>query len=171
MSAGLRLRTGRARAKAREIIVETLNDEAVTRILVIAGTRDGNHWTVIPGGMSGRDMAGALAAAAEGLRRYVEHERQLAKVGQPARIDVTERGDGPLADREGAALPPACRISPEGAIQAPPGEAFTFCGECGGNRWYATAVNEPMGPMRRIVCVGCGNEVAVHQVAHEGGRA
>lgn len=171
MIGALRLRSGRAREKALAIISEVLADLSWSRFVLIAGNRDGSQWTVVPGQMTGQDLADAMLAGAHGVQQFAQNEKRLAKVGMPVRIDVSERGDGPPPNASPDQLKRECRIAPSGAIEAPPGEAFVFCGQCGGSRFYATAQNTPGGPTRRLCCIGCGNEVAVHRVTAEAGHA
>jgi hypothetical protein len=165
----VRLRSARARAKACEVMAETMRDPAFPKTLLIAGSADLTRWTVIPGGMFGREMAEALMAAAEGVTRLAEHESQIGHAGEPVRIDISERGEGPHPDSLGRQRRPETTIAADGALQAPRGETFLYCGECSGTRWFATTRRDGSGG--RLVCVGCANEIFLHRTTHEAGTA
>lgn len=162
---GLRLRSARAKAKGRTLLDEVFNDAATTRCVLIAGNRDGSNWTVVPIGMMNRDLAEAMLAGAHAVQRMLDHEKALAGHGQPVRIEISERGGGPVLGT-GMPIERETRVAANGALEAPPGEAFTFCGACGASRWYAT-VKQDTGHSRRLVCAGCGNEILLHMLTHQ----
>jgi hypothetical protein len=161
---GLRLRSARAKAKGRAILTEVFEAAETTRAVLIAGNRDGSNWTVVPVGMMNRDLAEAMLAGAHAVQRMLDHEKALAGHGQPVRIEVSERGDGPRPDAS-APIARETRVAANGTLEAPEGETFMFCGACSGSRWYAT-VKQADGYSRRLVCVGCGNEIGLHAITH-----
>lgn len=168
---GMRLRSARQRAKGKGIVDEVFADKRWTRLLLIAGD-DADDWTVVPVQMAMRDLARALMIAAVAVERMAEHEKRIAGFGEPVRIEVRERGDGPVEGRAGPPRKPECRIAEDGSLRPPAGEEFVLCGECVASRWYATsAAATPEGPIERLVCAGCGNEVRMVAVMHAPGTA
>jgi hypothetical protein len=169
MSREARIRAARARDKAREIIAEIMADAAFPMLLLIAGSRDKLRWQVVPGAMRGRDMAEALMVATDAVQRLAEHERKVGHVGEPVRLDVTQRESGPEPGL-GRKRKPETTLAADGSLQAPPGETFIHCAECGCSRWYATDHPDGHGAAR-LVCVGCGNEIAMLRMQHRAGTA
>lgn len=166
---GVRLRSARARKKALALMAETFTDRDMTMLLLLAGSADRKRWVAIPGGMSSRDMAHALMVAADAVQRLAEHERQVGRADAPVKLDITEQ-DGGKQPALGRRREPECRIAEDGTLQPPNGESFVHCAECGCQRWFATDAPDGHGTAR-LVCVGCGNEIAMLRLTHEAGMA
>lgn len=164
----VRVRTARARSKARDQLRELLRDTSLVHTLVIASDGEG-AWTVLAGGMEAKDMGRALLIGTEALKRVTEHEDTKGGPGGAIKLDRTIPVKGPMR-AAGRRRDPEIKLNAEGELQAPPGEAFTYCAECGAARWYITTMLADDMP-GRYACVFCGNEVKLLRMQHAEGRA
>lgn len=164
----VRIRTARARSKARDQLRELLRDTSLIQAVVIACNAEG-AWTVLAGGTTGRDMAEALGIGTKALEQVLQHEAEQGGAGAPIRLDDRTPVE-PLKPREGRKREPEITTDAEGEMQAPPGEAFLYCAECGASRWYALVMSVTNAPAR-LACIRCGNEIKTLQILHQEGRA
>lgn len=65
--------------------------------------------------------------------------------------------------------PSEIKRATDGTLEAPKGESFIFCGECGASKWLAT--ESEAGPVARLACAACGNELKMVTAHPSEGRA
>ena len=164
----VRIRTARARSKARDQLRELLRDTSLVQAVVVACNAEG-AWTVLSGGMTGRDMGVALMVGTGALQRVLAQEAAAGGAGAPLKLDIRVPVEGGLGST-GRKRKPEITMDAEGQMVAPPGEAFMFCGECGASRWYVT-INDATLSRGRQACIRCGNEVVEVQMLHQAGTA
>lgn len=162
----IRIRTARARSKARDQLRELLRDTSLVQAVVIACNAEG-AWTVLAGGCTSRDMAEALMIGTQALDRVLVNE--AAQNGAGLRLDDTVPV-APGMGTMGRKRKPGITTDAEGEMVAPPGESFMYCGECGASRWFVTMMTADNAPGRHA-CVRCGNEVLYLRLLHEAGTA
>lgn len=162
----VRIRTARARSKARDQLRKLLRDTSLIQAVVIACNAEG-AWTVLAGGTTGRDMAEALGIGTKALEQVLQHEAEQGGAGAPIRLDDRTPVE-PLKPRVGRKREPEITTDAEGDLKAPPGETFCHCGECGASRWYATVIADTAAP-GRLACIRCGNEVKMLRIVHREG--
>lgn len=159
-----RLRTARARSKARDQLRELLRDTSLIHSLVVACNSD-EQWMVLVGGMTPAEMGEALLVGTTALSRYVDHEASVGGIGSRISLDARTPIE-PLRPSTGRKREPEITRDAEGEMHAPGDESFTYCAECGASRWYATVL--PDGSPGRLACVRCGNEIKMIRVYDEG---
>lgn len=168
MDEGVRVRvaTSRAKSKARDQLRALLRDTSLTQTLAL-GLNEAGEWTMLAGGMTARDVGAALMVASRGVDLILKHEAEQGGAGGKIMLDARVPFDPLMIGRAtGRRRKPDITTDAEGELQTPPGEAFSYCAECGASRWYATVRDD--GTPGRLACVRCGNEVAMVRVYQEG---
>lgn len=159
-----RLRTaGRDKKKALEHYQELRRDGKVERALVIAEDKDGTI-TVLGQMLTPNEIAELMLWAARGLEHLMERHNE------PRR----EAHETPAVPGEVVGITNPSRAittGEDGTLVPPPGEHFISCGECNHPRFYVTDPIAEDGVPARLSCGHCGNEIIIHRVYHEEGRA
>ena len=164
--ARVRVATSRAKSKARDQLRALLRDTSLTQTLAM-GLNEAGEWTMLAGGMSALDVGRALLVATRGVELIVKHEAEQGGGGSRIVLDIRVPVDLEMKGKAtGRRRKPEITYDDDGELQAPPGEAFSFCAECGASRWYATVRED--GTPGRLACVRCGNEIAMVRVYQEG---
>jgi hypothetical protein len=123
--------------------------------VVIAQTTTGYH--VLGQSMGLDEIAAALLAAADGIARA---KGDMTAKARELKISDPKPEEGPppkTPENYGRARTPEIVKKPDGTLDAPAGENFVFCGECGAAKWFVTQDAEAL-PVR-YACTSCGNEI------------
>jgi DNA-directed RNA polymerase subunit M/transcription elongation factor TFIIS len=137
----------------------------ISNALIIARLANGN-WAVLMQKGRPEDVTAALMVGVSAMQAMDEKAKQIAL---PAALAEPLPDDGSNPAR---AFKNKAQITtkPDGSLQAPPGEAFTHCGECGHSRFFALG-SEADDAMTRLCCCECGNEIRLLRIFHnQGGR-
>lgn len=132
------------------------------RAVVISEAENGDV-TVLGQMLKPDEIAGLLMVAAQALE-HADAGRTIAKLEihhEP--ISVGEHSQGTIPKR-------GITLDAEGIMVPPEGENIISCGQCHHPRWYVLLNNADETPSR-YACAHCGNEVVMHRIVHEEGRA
>jgi hypothetical protein len=128
----------------------------------VAALKDGSyHFTAA--GMGVDDLPPLMYLVVETLANITKRNETF-KLDLPSLLPESPgTPTGRKRDREVVHLP-------DGGLQAPEGETFASCAECGSSRWLSTVLQSDTHPAR-LVCARCGNEVKFIRVEHDVGHA
>jgi len=151
----VRVQSTNTPGKAKRLRKELEHSRAVTGSVTIARL-DKDRFHVISE-MRLEDIIAALHAAARGVVNAQEREHE-----KDTEVTLTDKppasGLPPDAQRSyGRKRTPEITRSDDGELQAPGGEAFIFCAECGSAKWFVTESTD--GGLARMACTSCGNEI------------
>jgi hypothetical protein len=132
------------------------------RAVVISEAEDGAI-TILGQMLKPSEIAGLLLIAAEAVA-HIETEQRKPKL-EPHHevISVGEHSQGTIPKR-------GITLDAEGIMVPPEGENIISCGQCHHPRWLILFNNADETPSR-YACAHCGNEVVVHRIVHDEGRA
>jgi len=151
----VRVQSTNTPGKAKRLRKELERSGSVTGSITIARLGEDRYSVITE--MRLEDILPALYAAAKGTVNAQEQEH--LKDSEVTFTDKPPRGGLPpdASKNYGRKRTPEIKRSTDGELQAPAGEAFIFCAECGSAKWFVTESTD--GGLARMACTSCGNEI------------